>query len=609
MLHPQNNSLEYSTGIAPPDGFELKYAMGTTYSLDLEALLMIPIAMIYASHIEKVNGDLTYETISALSDVSKKIDIFCQKGNIKSPKQNNPLYSFWEDSIHEVVLDNAHKSFHPKVWVLQFANKQNEQRYKLFVSSKNLTQSGNWDIAYCTEGKLTNEIQVTSQPIVDFITYLVGLCDIVLPKDFISNLAKVEFEKPDNWNSQKFHPIGIPNYENTLAKKKFDELLVISPFIDATSVKLFSKNSDSNLTLCSTQHALNEIDAQILNKANYQFNKTIETIGDNEEMFDGVDEHLLSQSLHAKIFIGKKGETISWNFGSANATSPALEARNIEFNVELACKLDYCSPKQILKQLIPNKRKDDTDIKLFELFIPSTKVISEEDKKKQTQLRNLVFELNNLTVYGKLEKTDNLIDYHLSIELKTIGIEIAPFTIKLKPLSCYHEKAKTLKPSNYEILEFKNISLHNISQFVIWEIYHNGKVQKEFMTKMIIDIPIEERRGKILKTLFDTREKLFKYISFLITNDENEAININEKFKEEKNGSKTLDTNNLNGLPIYEKLLIASSRMPQKLNAISKLLENLSSTNDDGTDIISEEFKVFWAEFEKFKAIHNEQSN
>ncbi len=600
MLHPQNNSLEYSVGIAPPEGYELKYAIGTSYSLDLEALLLIPIAMIYASHIEKVNGDLTYGTISALTEVSKKIDLYCHKGNIKNPKLNNSLFSFWEESIHEISLDSANKSFHPKVWVMQFINREKEIRYKLFVSSKNLAQSGNWDIAYSTEGEITNELQPETKPIVDFVKYLIGNTQNKIPNDFISNLEKVQFELPDNWKSQKFHPIGIPNYENILAKKKFDELLIISPFLDKKSVDRLINNSEK-LTLCSTKNALDEIKAKELNTINYQFNTLIETVNNNEEMFDEIDEHLLSQALHAKLFIGKRGETISWNFGSANATSPALEARNIEFNVELIGKQDECCPKQILKQLIPNNRKDDKDIKLFEPYLPSKELLNTEEKKLKTKLRNLIFELNKLIVIGKLNKSENQIEFNLRIEICTKNISFESFAIKVKPLSCYQAKSSVIKEGiENELLEYHNISLNNINQFIIWEIYYNGEIQKEFLTKMAIDIPIEERRGKILKSLFDTKEKLFKYISFLITNDENEVINLNDPLKQKKESISTLDTNNLNGLPIYEKLLIASSRMPHKLEAISKLIRNLTEENEDDSTLITKDFKAFWAEFENY---------
>jgi hypothetical protein len=607
MLHPQNNSLEYSIGIAPPDGYELKYAIGTSYAIDLEALLLIPIAMIYASHIEKANGDLTYETISALSEVSKKIDIYCQKGHIKNPKQNNQLYSFWENSIHEVALDDARKSFHPKVWIMQFANKKQQIKYKLFVTSRNLTQSGDWDIAYATDGEVGEEKNNLNKPLIDFVSYLASFNSNTIPIDFIEKLAFVNFEIPAGWKSQTFLPIGIPNYENILQKKKFDELLVISPFLDKTTINKLQNNS-TKLTICSTRDALDTIIANKLPSKHYQFNTTIEGLTENEDMFDEIDEKLLSQSLHAKLFIGKKADTISWNMGSANATSPAFEARNVEFNIELMCKDDNYSPNNIVKQLAIKSAKDGNDIKLFEEYKQGNLTKNAETQKINEQLRQLMFAISFINIKGELMKADNNIEYNIKLLVDTSEISFSTFKVKIKPLSCYRTNAIGI-PDNTEATEllFENVPLKDVSQFLIWEIYYNGDIIKEFLTKLNIVIPYDERQSKIFKEIFDSKEKLFKYISFLISNDENETINQQTVFNKLSRVENEIGSlNNIAGLPIYEKLLIASSRMPHKLEAISKLIKTLTTqADDDSKSLISQEFSAFWAEFENYKNISN----
>ncbi len=48
MLHPKNNRIDYGEQLIPPDGYELAHAIGTTYSLDLEALMILPVALFYA---------------------------------------------------------------------------------------------------------------------------------------------------------------------------------------------------------------------------------------------------------------------------------------------------------------------------------------------------------------------------------------------------------------------------------------------------------------------------------------------------------------------------------------------------------------------------------
>lgn len=45
MLHPKNNRIDYGEQLIPPAGYELAHAIGTTYSLDLEALMVLPVAL------------------------------------------------------------------------------------------------------------------------------------------------------------------------------------------------------------------------------------------------------------------------------------------------------------------------------------------------------------------------------------------------------------------------------------------------------------------------------------------------------------------------------------------------------------------------------------
>ena len=45
MLNPNNDRLDYGQVLAPPDGYILDFAIGTTYSLDLDALVGACIAL------------------------------------------------------------------------------------------------------------------------------------------------------------------------------------------------------------------------------------------------------------------------------------------------------------------------------------------------------------------------------------------------------------------------------------------------------------------------------------------------------------------------------------------------------------------------------------
>ena len=44
QFHQENNRLEYGSLLYPMPGYQLSFAVGTTYSLDLEALLSVPVS-------------------------------------------------------------------------------------------------------------------------------------------------------------------------------------------------------------------------------------------------------------------------------------------------------------------------------------------------------------------------------------------------------------------------------------------------------------------------------------------------------------------------------------------------------------------------------------
>jgi hypothetical protein len=146
MLDVRRNRLNYGELLSAPEGFELSRAVGTTYSLDLYALLAIPVALFYAKSME---GDFQlnrYDVLDAIRQSSDKVDLFCQRGKISVPKKYSNLFAFMEACVEEVEPAMEFASFHPKIWVLRF-EKGEEVQYRMEVISPNLTYYPSWDIA------------------------------------------------------------------------------------------------------------------------------------------------------------------------------------------------------------------------------------------------------------------------------------------------------------------------------------------------------------------------------------------------------------------------------------------------------------------------------
>ena len=73
MIDAKRNRLDYGKQLAPPLGFELDHAIGTTYSLDLEAILLIPVALFFSEDLDINPKEIRDDTLESLVNVSKKV--------------------------------------------------------------------------------------------------------------------------------------------------------------------------------------------------------------------------------------------------------------------------------------------------------------------------------------------------------------------------------------------------------------------------------------------------------------------------------------------------------------------------------------------------------
>ena len=119
MFRPSNDRLDYSKMLTPPYGYETVFAVGTTYSLDLNALIGASIALGLSESIDSELKDNPIYLLEALQKTADKVLIFCEGGQIKVPSNSNALYILLEKMVVEVVMKNK-KSFHPKFWLVKY---------------------------------------------------------------------------------------------------------------------------------------------------------------------------------------------------------------------------------------------------------------------------------------------------------------------------------------------------------------------------------------------------------------------------------------------------------------------------------------------------------
>jgi HKD family nuclease len=600
MLHPKNDRIDYGEQLIPPPGYELSYAIGTTYSLDLEALMVLPVALFYSQNLDASPSEVRNDMLDAITQAVSKIAVFCQNGKIKVPKKYHHLMAYWEKGIHEITMPDYVNSFHPKVWVIRFEMKEKPVIYRVIVTSRNLSYVHDWDVAFSTEGEIKDIDNEENIPLVHFLEFLLHKAQLNIDSTFIQDLKRVRFNKPDKFEKLAFCPIGISvgsiKYENPMKSKKWDELLIITPFLDVTTLNhLHSIKS----FLMSRKEEMDAIPVDSLKKYDcYQFSQFIEQAEFQEKISeDGMDA--VYQNLHAKLYVGSDNKDFTWYLGSANFTDPAF-GRNIEFMVELKGQDSHISRKNIYKQLTENLNEN---IPLFEPYKRSIQADDSSQSQPSQKLRKLSYELSKLIFKGKLKQREGVKMYDLFVEIDTTNLlSFEYFKVLINPVAEEKNKGLLIEPGKIQIIEFKNAYPETaLSPFLKFEIMLDNIIQSTFLLRMDIELP-DTRLNKIFTSIINSRDKFFRYLQFLLTGEENDIIkDMKPALVERKDGDLSSESWNIFGIPIYEKLLIAASRFPEKLKAVNNLIERIKNeTGEDEEPIISQEFQQFWNNFIKY---------
>ncbi|WP_420439622.1 hypothetical protein [Candidatus Palauibacter sp.] len=134
--------------LRPPPGYRLRRAVGTSYTLDLIALLTAPLAFTFFDAHDEDGAPVTdpVALLEALRRHAENVTLFCQAGAIAVPKPEQTLLAYLEGSVVEVQPPIEEGIFHPKLWVLAFEADEAPTVYRVLCLSRNLTFARSWDM-------------------------------------------------------------------------------------------------------------------------------------------------------------------------------------------------------------------------------------------------------------------------------------------------------------------------------------------------------------------------------------------------------------------------------------------------------------------------------
>lgn len=600
MLQPNKDRLDYGNLLMPPEGFQLDNAIATSYSLDLDALISIPVALYFAHSLDlNVNQDIV-QILDSIRRAGENVKVFCQKGQIKVPENQHRLYSFVEPCV--VQIPPTHKnSFHPKVWILRYKNNADEIRYRVIVLSRNLTFDRSWDVAFQLEGDCIknrkNNFSKT-KPLIDFINYLSEYEKPNWFKRFISDLGKTEFQLSSNeFDDFEFYPTGFNGYQKNIVfdNHLYDELLIISPFVTKGGLQLAKDSSKAKPILFSRETELKKLNQDIL-KLFSVYHLANDYVEGEEKLETDTEENILNQQqdLHAKIYSYKDGWNAYLLLGSANCSERAMHS-NVEFMINLTGKNSKIGPDAIFKELI------NDDLKVFDKYKP-TELLSEQEKellKQEEELQRIKIDIINSQLKAKAIQQD---DSNYSVEFD-LNLTKVSSKSKIEAVAYMLNNSRQTQKLTLEVKNswtIKNVSELDLSCFLIIDLkMKNSDASLKFAMKVsILNLP-NTRNTKIFRDIISNTANFFKYIRFLLAeNYWDEELAFNETNGKFKNGN-SFDIFFNHNEPIYENMLKAVSREPQKLAEIRKVIEKISEEENKEQPIIPEDFKNLWNVFEE----------
>lgn len=599
MLQPSKDRLDYGNLLMPPEGYQLDNAIATTYSLDLDALISIPVALYFAHSLDlNVKQDVV-QVLDSIRRASSTLKVFCQKGQIQVPDNQHRLYSFIEPCI--VQIPPTHQdSFHPKIWVIRYKNNFKEIKYRVIVLSRNLTFDRSWDVAFQLEGSFNPHRQANvrkTKPLIDFINYLSEHDKASWMKLFIEDLRKTEFNVKDNeFEDFYFLPTGFRGYQNNVLfdKNIYDELLIISPFITAGGLEIAAHHSKTKPMLFSREFELKKINKEVLARFSVYHLSNDFVEGEEKLEVDTVENNSSQlQDLHAKVYSYKIGWDAYLILGSANCSLRAME-NNIEFMIQLKGKNSKIGPDAIFKELV------NDELKVFQKYC-GTEELSEKEKLQNEQeqvLQNLKIELVNAVLKARATKQeDSNFKIDVEFDLKNIRInpkiEVAAYLLR----SDEQKQILNIGESNSWIVH--NISELDLSCFLIIELkLKASQASINFAMKILIENLPDTRSTKIFRDIISNTANFFKYIRFLLAeNYWDEQLAFGDDENDPNGNSFSIYFNQEE--PIYENMLKAISREPEKLAEIKKVMDKLSEEENMDQPIIPQDFKNLWNVFEE----------
>jgi len=259
------SSLPYLDAIRPEPGWRVENAIVATYSADLVAVVAALLA--FAGLDDDRGSGTKIDLAEACEMLRRRVRFVVQRGRVSLPRKTSRIVGICDQFIREVPADERERSWHPKTTVVCYRNDTDGRRvWRLWLGSRNLTQDISWDTGLLLtgtpgqRGTIVPGIPLLVKKLAEFaelpemLRFKIGGVQWHSPAG--TSIVDVKLLCPGDVRDIPSEPSGV------------SDLLLVSPFLDAKTVRKFGKWGTGDKTqraILSTGTALAKLVAQSKN--------------------------------------------------------------------------------------------------------------------------------------------------------------------------------------------------------------------------------------------------------------------------------------------------------------------------------------------------------
>lgn len=598
-LDPEERTL-YGANLQPPAGYVFDAAVATTFSLDFETALAVPVSL--ALFAAENRDDILSHPLALLEGAERiagRLAVFTDAGHIQaSTRPHSRLCSLLERIVVEVAAPQG-GAFHPKMWALRFTPLRPEDpaRVRLLILSRNLTRDRSWDIAATLDGVITRQPKSINRPIADFLRQLPELATAGAPEGttalvdaLAEDIRRADWTLPEPFKSVSFAVNGLGG--KPWRPERCVRLGVVSPFCDDQALTMLASLASAEKPIFIGRS--DEI-AQVSGATLDTFAR-VAVLDEMAASEDGEEEDTTAlQGLHAKAFIAERGWDTSITVGSGNATRPALiTGNNVEIFATLTGKRSRVGS---VEEILGDKGFGRLTRPFVRDEMNPADAAQHAAEARLEQARREICRSGLRLRCERAEADDGTSAWRVwlvpakAIFLTGVG------SLRVWPITPGNEHARDVLEAlrSGEPADLGMMPLVDLTRFLACHITDEKDVSSIlFSTGLMMEGLPAERHAAILRWVIDSKDAFFRYLRLLLAE-------LGDPF------AAALATQDGSGAgawragsddaPILEEMVRAFCQGGDQLHAIERLLTRMEATGSGEADPIPAEFRALWNTF------------